>query len=260
MLELAQTVIRVTGSTSEIVFEALPIDDPQIRRPDITRARQVLGWEPEIDLEEGPDALADGARPGAGRGLSVRRVGVIVAVARWRRSSLRPRGPPHGVAVPARRHLRRGADALRPGRPDVRRAQAAARAGDAAEPLLGRPVRRREDAAGARRPTRPTRRTTGTLYDRTVQLRAASTASTCSSRSTARRAGRTAARRRTSRRRSRDRPAQLRLRRGEALQRHVHGRPTGRLAARRCSEWLAWNEPNNPLFLAPQYEVAARRG
>ncbi|HST18965.1 MAG TPA: UDP-glucuronic acid decarboxylase family protein [Gaiellaceae bacterium] len=53
MLELAQTVIRVTGSTSEIVFEALPIDDPQVRRPDITRARQVLGWSPEVDLEEG---------------------------------------------------------------------------------------------------------------------------------------------------------------------------------------------------------------
>jgi dTDP-glucose 4,6-dehydratase len=53
MLELAQTVIRVTGSASEIVFEALPIDDPQIRRPDITRARELLGWSPEIDLEEG---------------------------------------------------------------------------------------------------------------------------------------------------------------------------------------------------------------
>ncbi len=53
MLELAQTVIRVSGSTSEIVFEALPIDDPQIRRPDITRARQLLGWSPEVDLEEG---------------------------------------------------------------------------------------------------------------------------------------------------------------------------------------------------------------
>jgi dTDP-glucose 4,6-dehydratase len=35
------------------VFEALPIDDPQIRRPDITRARQILGWSPEVDLEEG---------------------------------------------------------------------------------------------------------------------------------------------------------------------------------------------------------------
>jgi dTDP-glucose 4,6-dehydratase len=53
MLELAQTVIRVTGSRSEIVFEALPIDDPQIRRPDITRAKQILGWVPEVDLEEG---------------------------------------------------------------------------------------------------------------------------------------------------------------------------------------------------------------
>ncbi|MFN2468575.1 MAG: UDP-glucuronic acid decarboxylase family protein [Gaiellaceae bacterium] len=53
MLELAETVIRVTNSKSEIVFEALPMDDPQVRRPDITRAREVLGWEPEIDLEEG---------------------------------------------------------------------------------------------------------------------------------------------------------------------------------------------------------------
>ena len=53
ILELAQTVIRVTSSNSDIVFEALPIDDPQVRQPDITRAKQVLGWEPEIELEEG---------------------------------------------------------------------------------------------------------------------------------------------------------------------------------------------------------------
>ena len=53
MLELADTVIRVSGSSSEIVFEALPVDDPQVRRPDITRAREVLGWEPDIDVEEG---------------------------------------------------------------------------------------------------------------------------------------------------------------------------------------------------------------
>jgi dTDP-glucose 4,6-dehydratase len=53
ILELAQTVLRVTGSKSEIVYEALPVDDPQVRQPDITRARQVLGWEPEIQLEEG---------------------------------------------------------------------------------------------------------------------------------------------------------------------------------------------------------------
>ena len=51
--ELAETVLRVTGSSSEIVHEALPIDDPQVRQPDITRAKQVLGWEPEIELEEG---------------------------------------------------------------------------------------------------------------------------------------------------------------------------------------------------------------
>ena len=53
VLELAQTVLRVTGSKSEIVYEALPVDDPQVRQPDITRARQVLGWEPEVQLEEG---------------------------------------------------------------------------------------------------------------------------------------------------------------------------------------------------------------
>jgi dTDP-glucose 4,6-dehydratase len=53
ILELAQTVLKVTGSKSEIVFEALPVDDPQVRQPDITRARQVLGWEPQIELEDG---------------------------------------------------------------------------------------------------------------------------------------------------------------------------------------------------------------
>ena len=46
-------MIRLTESASEIVFEALPVDDPQIRQPDITRAKQLLGWEPEIQLEEG---------------------------------------------------------------------------------------------------------------------------------------------------------------------------------------------------------------
>jgi dTDP-glucose 4,6-dehydratase len=53
LLELAKAVIEVTGSKSEIVFEALPVDDPQVRQPDITRARQLLGWEPQITLEEG---------------------------------------------------------------------------------------------------------------------------------------------------------------------------------------------------------------
>jgi dTDP-glucose 4,6-dehydratase len=51
--ELAETVLRVTGSKSEIVYEALPVDDPQIRQPDITRAIEILDWKPEVQLEEG---------------------------------------------------------------------------------------------------------------------------------------------------------------------------------------------------------------
>ncbi len=51
--ELAETVLRITGSKSEVVYEALPVDDPQVRQPDITRARQLLGWEPQVQLEEG---------------------------------------------------------------------------------------------------------------------------------------------------------------------------------------------------------------
>jgi len=53
LLELAEKVIEVFETTSEIVFEALPVDDPKVRQPDITRARQVLGWEPTIELDEG---------------------------------------------------------------------------------------------------------------------------------------------------------------------------------------------------------------
>jgi dTDP-glucose 4,6-dehydratase len=53
LLELAEAVIAATGSSSPNVFEALPVDDPQVRQPDITRARQLLGWEPEVVLEEG---------------------------------------------------------------------------------------------------------------------------------------------------------------------------------------------------------------
>src|SRR5918911_1306510 len=51
--ELADAVLRITGSKSEIVHEALPIDDPQVRQPDITRAKPLLEWEPEIQLEDG---------------------------------------------------------------------------------------------------------------------------------------------------------------------------------------------------------------
>jgi dTDP-glucose 4,6-dehydratase len=53
LLQLAEAVIEVTESRSEIVFEALPVDDPRVRQPDITRARHLLGWEPEVELREG---------------------------------------------------------------------------------------------------------------------------------------------------------------------------------------------------------------
>jgi len=53
LLELAEAVVRASGSRSEIVFEALPVDDPQVRQPDITRAKQILGWKPQVELDEG---------------------------------------------------------------------------------------------------------------------------------------------------------------------------------------------------------------
>jgi dTDP-glucose 4,6-dehydratase len=53
VLELAHSVLEVTGSDSEIAFEPLPVDDPTRRRPDITLATEMLGWRPEVDLREG---------------------------------------------------------------------------------------------------------------------------------------------------------------------------------------------------------------
>src|SRR5438876_1203104 len=53
VLEFARTIRRLTGTSSEIVFKPLPVDDPKIRQPDITRARTILGWEPKVKLEEG---------------------------------------------------------------------------------------------------------------------------------------------------------------------------------------------------------------
>ncbi len=53
LLELAEAVIEITRSSSEIIYEALPTDDPKIRQPDITLAREILGWEPEVELREG---------------------------------------------------------------------------------------------------------------------------------------------------------------------------------------------------------------
>ena len=53
ILQLAEAVLAATGSPSQILYEALPVDDPQVRQPDITRARRILGWQPEIELDEG---------------------------------------------------------------------------------------------------------------------------------------------------------------------------------------------------------------
>jgi dTDP-glucose 4,6-dehydratase len=61
LLELARAVIDVTGSRSEIVFEALPTDDPHVHQPDITLARQLLGWAPTVDLREGLQRTLDEA-------------------------------------------------------------------------------------------------------------------------------------------------------------------------------------------------------
>jgi dTDP-glucose 4,6-dehydratase len=59
LLELAEMVIEVTGSSSRIVHEALPVNDPQQRRPDISKARALLGWEPTIELREGLELLLE---------------------------------------------------------------------------------------------------------------------------------------------------------------------------------------------------------
>src|SRR5207245_7528064 len=53
VLELAELVLEATGSSSEIVFEPLPVDDHAQRRPDITLPREVLGWEPTVDVRAG---------------------------------------------------------------------------------------------------------------------------------------------------------------------------------------------------------------
>jgi dTDP-glucose 4,6-dehydratase len=53
LLELAKRILRLSESPSEIVFEPLPVDDPKVRQPDITRARTLLGWEPRVEVDEG---------------------------------------------------------------------------------------------------------------------------------------------------------------------------------------------------------------
>ena len=67
LLAMARLVVELTGSRSEIVYEALPVDDPQVRQPDITRARQLLGWEPRIDVGEGLRLTIEQCTPSLGQ-------------------------------------------------------------------------------------------------------------------------------------------------------------------------------------------------
>jgi len=53
ILEFAEIIIKMMGGGSKIVFKELPVDDPKQRRPDITKARKLLGWEPKVSLEQG---------------------------------------------------------------------------------------------------------------------------------------------------------------------------------------------------------------
>ena len=59
VLEFARKIIEATGSTSEIVYRPLPVDDPKARQPNISRAREVLGWEPKVHLDEGLKATVE---------------------------------------------------------------------------------------------------------------------------------------------------------------------------------------------------------
>jgi dTDP-glucose 4,6-dehydratase len=53
MLDLAREIIQLAGSRSKIIFQALPEDDPKVRQPDITKAKELLGWEPKVSRHEG---------------------------------------------------------------------------------------------------------------------------------------------------------------------------------------------------------------
>ena len=53
MLELAEKILKFTGSKSKLVFDELPSDDPKVRKPDITLAKEQLGWKPEVSVDDG---------------------------------------------------------------------------------------------------------------------------------------------------------------------------------------------------------------
>jgi dTDP-glucose 4,6-dehydratase len=70
LLALAQRIVALTGSTSPLVFEALPVDDPKVRQPDITRARSVLGWAPRVNVDDGLGRTIAWFRERIGKGVA----------------------------------------------------------------------------------------------------------------------------------------------------------------------------------------------
>jgi dTDP-glucose 4,6-dehydratase len=70
LLELAQRILRLTGSASPIVFEPLPVDDPKVRQPDIVRARTLLGWSPKVDVERGLSLTIEWFRQKISKGVA----------------------------------------------------------------------------------------------------------------------------------------------------------------------------------------------
>ena len=110
LLELAEAVVRATGSSSQIVFEALPVDDPQVRQPDITRARAAPRLGARDRARRGPAPHAGVARPGTGRCVG-RLASLAAAISSSRRSALASTAA--GIAVPPAGHLRRRPDPLR---------------------------------------------------------------------------------------------------------------------------------------------------
>ena len=65
LLDMAKMIIRLSGSSSEIRFIPLPVDDPKVRKPDIGRARRLLDWEPRVDVEQGLRETIDWYRKNA---------------------------------------------------------------------------------------------------------------------------------------------------------------------------------------------------
>ena len=220
----ASSSCGVTGSSSEIVFEALPVDDPKVRQPDITRAQQVLGWEPEVSLEDGlrrlVDSISEPGRKSSVRSAASRRSRRRSRRSPWRLSSLTASAASSSTCSSASTTRASRSTATRSPRSSA--LQVAARAGDPPEPALGRPA-----AVAKRRPMNPTD-PNDSAYDWSAlrprrAVRGQIRRSRSSSRSSAPPAGRTAARGRTARRRNVERPPGLRARGGHALQRHVDG-------------------------------------